>query len=66
MMRAARAVAASQSEPGITPDHVNFLARSVMAHRMTLTPQAELDGLRTSQLVDMIVQNTPADYVRGV
>ncbi|MEM7273656.1 MAG: AAA family ATPase [Actinomycetota bacterium] len=65
MMRAAQAVAASQASEGVTPEHVNFIARSIMAHRMALTSQAELDGLDRGELADLIANSTSVDLMRG-
>ena len=42
LVRTARALAAAQARPFVTPDDVRIVAPAVMGHRMLLTPEAEL------------------------
>lgn len=44
LMQAAKALAAIRARTYVTPDDVRALARPVLAHRLILAPNAELDG----------------------
>ena len=52
LIRASRALAATQGRPYVTVDDVKILAPAALAHRMLLSPDAELRGVRTADLVD--------------
>jgi MoxR-like ATPase len=52
LMKASRALAASQARVYVTADDVKTVAHAVMEHRMLLTLDAELEGVRTADLVD--------------
>ena len=55
MVRTARALAAAQARPFVTPDDVRIVAPAVMGHRMLLTPEAELSKVDTNALVDEVL-----------
>ena len=55
MVRTARALAAAQGRPFVTPDDVRIVAPAVMGHRMLLTPEAELSKVDTNTLVDEVL-----------
>ena len=55
LVRTARALAAAQARPFVTPDDVRIVAPAVMGHRMLLTPEAELGKVETSDLVDHVL-----------
>jgi len=40
----------------ITPDDVKELATNVLAHRIVLTPDAEFDGVKPSQIISQILE----------
>ena len=65
LVRTARALAAAQARPFVTPDDVRIVAPAVMGHRMLLTPEAELGGVDTTDLVDELLDRielpAPAD-----
>jgi MoxR-like ATPase len=52
LMYAARAQALLKGRDYVLPDDIKALARPVLAHRLVLTPDAELDGVPSSQLLD--------------
>ena len=52
LMRAAKAWALLDGRTFVLPDDVRLLAPSVLAHRLVLTPEAELDGVTAAQLVE--------------
>ncbi|WP_164984050.1 AAA family ATPase, partial [Cellulomonas endophytica] len=51
LVRAARVWAASTGRPFVVPADVKDLAEPVLAHRLLLTPDAELDGVRPADVV---------------
>ena len=67
IVRTARALAAAQARPFVTPDDVRIVAPAVMGHRMLLTPEAELGRVDTTALVDGILERVelPAAMRQG-
>ncbi|MDW3217066.1 MAG: MoxR family ATPase [Acidimicrobiales bacterium] len=60
LMKASRALAVAQGRVYITPDDVKSVATAVMSHRMVLTPEAELHGTRTDDLVERALDSVAA------
>jgi MoxR-like ATPase len=60
MMRTSRALAAAQGRVYVSPDDVKSVAHAVMEHRMLLTPEAELRGVRTDELVERVLERVAA------
>ena len=60
LVRAASAFAATEARPYVTPDDVKAVARPVLAHRIILTPEAEIRGERSADVVDQLLRETPA------
>lgn len=58
-MRAAQAFAIAQGRPFVSPDDVRAVAQPLMAHRLLLTPEAEIRGTRVTELVDRVLQAVP-------
>jgi MoxR-like ATPase len=57
---AARALAAVQGMDFVIPDHVQQLAVPLLAHRVVLTPAAEIEGVAATAVVEQVVQQTRA------
>ncbi|MGE3172027.1 MAG: AAA family ATPase [Planctomycetota bacterium] len=57
---AARALAAIQGMDFVVPDHVKQLATPLLAHRLVLTPAAEIEGLQAAAVVEQVVAETEA------
>jgi MoxR-like ATPase len=55
LVRAARALAVAQSRPFVTVDDIKVLAPAALGHRLLLTPDSELHGVRTADLVDDVL-----------
>jgi len=55
LMRCARIEAALQGSGFVTPDDVKTVAPSVMAHRLILSPDANLEGIEPNDLVKTIL-----------
>jgi MoxR-like ATPase len=50
-MQLAKALAAMEGRDYLLPDDVKRAAPPVLRHRIVLTPEADLDGLRPDQVV---------------
>jgi MoxR-like ATPase len=55
LMRAARVMAASQGRDDVLPDDVKMLVKPVLAHRLVLTPDAQLRDETVEGVIDRIV-----------
>jgi MoxR-like ATPase len=54
LLEASRAMAALNSRDFITPDDVKSLVPAVLAHRVTLSPEAEMEGMALEDLLRRI------------
>jgi MoxR-like ATPase len=59
LLRAARVRAMSDGRPYATPEDVRALAVSVLAHRLMLTPEAELRGRTEAGVVAEVLDSVP-------
>ncbi|HKY72637.1 MAG TPA: MoxR family ATPase [Nitrospira sp.] len=59
VMRCARIEAALRGGDFVTPDDVKAVAQFVLAHRLVLTPDALLEGIQASQVVEEILGQVP-------
>jgi len=55
LMRCARAKAAMNGKDFVTPDDIKQLCSSVMSHRLILTPDASLEGIEASTVIESIL-----------
>jgi MoxR-like ATPase len=55
LLRASRVVAASQGREDVLPDDVKTILRPVLAHRVALTPDAELRDDTVDKVIDRLV-----------
>ncbi|MBM4155218.1 MAG: MoxR family ATPase [Lentisphaerae bacterium] len=55
----ARAAAAVASRDFVTPDDVKRMARPVLAHRLILRPEYEVEGLSVDEVIDRILAEVP-------
>lgn len=63
LMKAARAWAVTEDRSYVTPDDVKAVALPVLAHRLILRPEAELDGRTAAQVVeDLLLHVRVPDY----
>ena len=65
LQRAARALAASYGRDYVVPDDIKGIARPVLEHRLTLTPEARLGSVESSDLLDDILRSVPVPTGRG-
>lgn len=61
LLQSAKAHALLAGRDFVTPDDVRFLAPHVMAHRVTLTAEAELNGLTVNQLVSQLLDSVDSN-----
>jgi MoxR-like ATPase len=65
LMRAVRARAAAAGRAYVVPEDVKELAVPVLAHRLMLTPEAELEGLSGSDIVREALATVPVPQPRA-
>lgn len=56
MVNSAKAIAAMQGRDFVTPEDIIKVAAPVLSHRIMLSPDKEMEGLTTSDLVAQIIQ----------
>ncbi len=59
LLRAARGCAAAAGRPFVLPEDVKQMAPAVLAHRVILQPDAELQGHTGSELITRALQSVP-------
>ncbi|MEZ5140921.1 MAG: hypothetical protein R2726_00135 [Acidimicrobiales bacterium] len=59
LQRVARARAASQGRAYVIPDDIKSLAQPVLAHRLLVTPEAQLQGITSGDAVEEILASVP-------
>lgn len=57
ILKSAKAIAAIRGRDFVTPEDIQFVAKPVLNHRLILTPEAEMEGLTTEDVVNEIIQN---------
>lgn len=57
LLNGAKALAALRGRDFVTPEDVQFLAPSVLRHRILLTPEREMEGGTPDEVVQQIVQS---------
>jgi MoxR-like ATPase len=58
-LNAAKAHAAMEGRDFVTPDNIKFVAQPVLRHRIILTPEAELEGTTTTQVIAKLLSLVP-------
>ncbi|WP_020401635.1 AAA family ATPase [Gracilimonas tropica] len=56
VMRASQARAAMKGRDFITPEDVKEVINPVLRHRITLTPEREMEGMKPDQVIQMILE----------
>ena len=57
ILRSARANAAIKGRDFVTPEDIVEMAPHVLRHRIILTPEKEMEGLTTDDLIDTILKS---------
>ena len=65
LMRASRALAASEGRDYVIPDDVKLLAVPVLTHRIIPTPEAQLSGTLATEIVNEGLESTPVPRASG-
>lgn len=65
LVRAARVLAAAQARTYVTPDDVRDLAIPVLAHRLILAPEAELQGRQEAEVLVNAMSAVPVPQRRS-
>jgi MoxR-like ATPase len=58
-LSAAKAHAAIEGRDFVTPDNIKFVAHPVLRHRLILTPESELEGINTDQVITKLLGLVP-------
>ena len=56
IMQTAKAFSAIQGRDFITPEDVQFVSKPVLRHRVILTPEKEMEGSTSDQIIDQLVE----------
>ncbi len=59
LLRGAQALAHLDGQKFVIPQHVKDVAHGVLCHRIVLTPQARLAGLKSDKVVDEVLARVP-------
>jgi len=55
MLRAGKALAALRGRDFITPEDIQYIALPVLTHRIILTPEAEMEGITSEEVIRQIL-----------
>jgi MoxR-like ATPase len=55
LFETARAQAVLEGREFVTPDHIKTVAQSVLAHRLVLTPDAQVNDVQKHDVVDDVL-----------
>jgi MoxR-like ATPase len=56
MLKAAKALAAIRGRDFVTPEDIQFVSKHVLNHRLILTPEAEMEGITTEEVIADILK----------
>lgn len=56
IMASSKAIAAMKGRDFVTPDDIKFVATAVLKHRIMLTPEKEMEGIATSEVIKQIIE----------
>ncbi|HEV3226391.1 MAG TPA: MoxR family ATPase, partial [Acidimicrobiales bacterium] len=59
LQRAARSRAVAAGRSYVVPDDIKALAEPVLAHRLIVTPEAQLAGMRSADVLDEVLRSVP-------
>ena len=57
ILNAAKSIAAMRGRDFVTPEDILYVVPSVLRHRIELTPEREMDGVSTDQVIAEIIQS---------
>lgn len=56
ILTTSKAIAAMKGRDFVTPDDIKFVATPVLKHRVMLTPEKEMEGLTTKEVIKQIIE----------
>ncbi|MCE3279271.1 MAG: MoxR family ATPase [Bacteroidetes bacterium] len=56
ILASAKAIAAMRGRDFVTPDDIKFVAVPVLKHRIMLTPEKEMEGITTNEVIKQILE----------
>jgi len=65
LQRAARTRAAAAGRNYVVPDDIKALAETVLAHRLVVTPEAQLAGMRSADVIGEVLRSAPVPSARA-
>jgi MoxR-like ATPase len=65
LQRAARSRAVAAGRSYVVPDDIKALAEPVLAHRLIVTPEAQLSGTRSADVLDEVLRTVPVPSGRA-
>ena len=65
LQRAAKARAAAAGRSYVVPDDIKVLAEPVLAHRLVITPEAQLAGMRAGDVLGEVLRTVPVPTGRA-
>ena len=65
LQRAARSRAVAAGRNYVVPDDIKALAEPVLAHRLAVTPEAQLAGMRSADVLDEVLRSVPVPSGRA-
>jgi MoxR-like ATPase len=65
LQRAARSRAVAAGRNYVVPDDIKALAEPVLAHRLVVTPEAQLSGMRSADVLDEVLRTVPVPSGRA-
>ena len=65
MLRVSRVWAAMAGREYVTPDDVKYLAAPVLAHRLLVTPEADLQGISSAAILADVLDSVPVPRPRS-
>ncbi len=65
LQRAARTRAAAAGRSYVVPDDIKALAETVLAHRLVVTPEAQLAGMRSADVIGEVLRTVPVPSARA-
>jgi MoxR-like ATPase len=65
LLRVARARAASKGRSYVVPDDIKILAEPVLAHRLVVTPEAQLQGIDPADALREVLATLPVPTAAG-
>jgi MoxR-like ATPase len=56
ILNASKACAALRGKDFVTPDEIKFVAPHVLKHRVIITPEKEMEGITTNEVVNKMIE----------